>query len=481
MNAASVTASLREIDDLPSPRGLPLAGNLFQLPPSTHHLTLERWAKELGTPYRFKLGRVPIVVWSDFELSQAVLRERPHRYRRYGPLETLFDEVGCNGLFSIEGEAWGPQRRLVMQALSVPHIKAFYPTLAAITERLRRRWESAAREGRIVEMNDDLKRYTVDVTSALAFGEDPNTLEKERGVIQEHLSQLLPMIMTRLSTPFPYWRYMRLPRDRRFDRAMAEVHRYVRGLMSRSRERMRDEASALEPRNLLEAMLALRDAPESGLTDDEVAANVMTMLVAGEDTTVASLAWGLLFLGGDEALQTRIATHAKCTFGDARVCPSYQAMRELDLCEAVCTEASRLHPVAPYLSLEPLEEVELQGVRLPAGTKLFFLNRPAMLDESHFSDPARYDPDRWLREHRLQAGEHANQGTHDPRAYLQIGAGPRVCPGRHLAAVEMRLVISMLTANFTARLAQDAADIHEVCNFTVVPNRMPMRLALRPA
>ncbi|SAK73258.1 cytochrome P450-like protein [Caballeronia temeraria] len=484
MNAASIGASLREIDDLPSPRGLPLLGNLHQLPPATHHLTLERWAAELGTPYVFRFGPTPVTVWSDIELSHAVMRERPHRYRRYAPIENILKEFGCNGLFSIEGAAWEPQRRLVMQALSIPHIKAFYPTLAAITERLRRRWEAVAREGRVVDMTEDLKRFTVDVTSALAFGEDPNTLENEHVLIQEQLALLLPMLMSRVNAPFAYWHYVKFPRDRRFDEAMTAVHRHIRELMARTRARMREEAAieacetplaenARAPRNLLEAMLAMRDAPDSGITDDEVAANVLTMLVAGEETTATSIAWALLFLGSDDALYARVADSARRVLDESAVCPSYGAMRELDLCEAVCTEASRLHPVAPYLSFEPLEEVRLQGVRLPIGTKIFMLHRPAMMDPKNYADPERYDPDRWLHAHRQESG------AHEPRAYLQFGAGPRVCPGRHLAAVEMRLVVSMLTANFTAQLATNRADIHEVCAFTTVPSQMPMRLSLR--
>ncbi|BBP98432.1 cytochrome P450 [Burkholderia sp. SFA1] len=476
MNATSVGAPLREVDDLPSPRGLPLVGNLHQLPPATHHLTLERWADELGTPYVFRFGTTPVTVWNDIELSHAVLRERPHRYRRYAPIENILREFGCNGLFSIEGAAWEPQRRLVMQALSIPHIKAFYPTLAAIAERLRRRWEAAARAGRVVDMTGDLKRFTVDVTSALAFGEDPNTLENERVLIQERLAMLLPMLMSRVNAPFAYWHYVKFPRDRKFDEAMSAVHRHIRELMARTRARMREQAAqtreSAAPQNLLEAMLAMRDAPGSGITDDEVAANVLTMLVAGEDTTATSIAWALLFLGTDDALQARVAADSRRVLGGSAVCPDYTAMRELDLCEAVCTEASRLHPIAPYLSLEPLEEVRLQGVRLPAGTKMFLLNRPAMLDPHNFADPRRYDPDRWLH-------DQYREGAHEPRAYLQFGAGPRVCPGRHLAAVEMRLVVSMLTANFIAQLATNPADIHEICAFVSVPSEMPMRLVLR--
>lgn len=140
------------------------------------------------------------------------------------------------------------------------------------------------------------------------------------------------------------------------------------------------------------------------------------MLVAGEETTATSIAWALLFLGSDDALQTRVATHARRVLGDTAVCPGYGAMRELDLCEALCTEASRLHPVAPYLSFEPLEEVRLRGVRLPAGTKMFMLHRPAMLDLRNFADPQRYDPDRWLHKRR-----HVRDAS--------VEVAPAECPG----------------------------------------------------
>ena len=110
---------------------------------------------------------MPVTVWTDMELCQAIMRERPHRYRRYGALESVLAEIGCNGLFSAEGAAWEPQRKLIMHALCAPHIKAFYSTLKAIAERLHTSWQHAAAQGRDLEMTEELKRYTVDVTNPL--------------------------------------------------------------------------------------------------------------------------------------------------------------------------------------------------------------------------------------------------------------------------------------------------------------------------
>lgn len=472
MTAATATAPLRTLADLPRPRGLPLIGNLLSIDPPRLHQVLEAWAAELPTPFLVKVAHLDIAVFTDPELSQTILRERPDRYRRPVNVEGVLAEMGANGVFSAEGAAWKPQRRLVMQALAATNFRSFHPTLQAITERLLRRWQRAADTGEVVEMTHDLVRYTVDVTCALVFGEDPNTLEQGEDVIQNHLALIFPSIMRRVSMPWPYWRYVKLPRDRALDKALAVVHRYVHDLIARARER-RAAHPEQEPQNLLEGMLAEREKPDSGLTDEDVAANVLTLLLAGEDTTAHTLNWTLYFLAADRALQDRGFAEAQQVFGDARVCPQHEDVKHLDFFEALATEATRLKPIVPINSVQPLQDVVLGDVAIPAYTRIMFLNRPSMLDPTRFAQPQTYLPDRWLR----------NRGTpvepHETRAYVQFGAGPRVCPGRYLAGVEIRQVLSMLLRNFTLELAVDRSQILEVMAFAMTPSRMPVRLTRR--
>jgi cytochrome P450 len=463
--------SLRQIADLPAPGGsLPLVGHLHKMLPPSTHLQLERWARELGTPYRVRMGPATAVVYDDPDVAQAVLRDRPGQVRRLATIRPVFREMGLDGLFSAERDDWEPQRRLIMQALNASHFRAFYPALRSITERLLKRWQGAAARGEVLQMNQELMRYTVDVTSTLAFGEDPNTLEQDGNVVQDHLAAIFPMLMQRTLAPWPYWRWVKLPADRRLDRALKAVHAYAHERIARARERLRDDPSST-PRNALEAMLQQADQPSSGFDDNLVVANVLTLLLAGEDTTAYSLSWTLLFLAADKGLQDRMHAQAVDLLGPHGVCAEHDSVKRLDAFEALAMEALRLKPVVSFLGLDTREAQVIGGVALPERSRLILLFRPAQTDERQFACPHTYDASRWAH--------HEAKGAHNPRAFLQFGAGPRVCPGRHLAAVEMRLVLSMLLKHFEVQLACDPAEIEEHIQFTTLPSRMPVRLVPR--
>jgi cytochrome P450 len=471
MDGGDVVASaVRTLKQLPAPKGLPLLGNAHQLELKRLHQVLENWCAELGPLYTVRLGLKPALVCAEPELIQTVLRERPHRYRRFSPIESVLAELGGNGVFSAEGEAWRPQRQLIMRALAATNFRGFFPVLQAITHRLQRRWLQAARQGEVVDMGRDLVRYTVDVTTALAFGEDPNTLEQQGDVIQDHLALIFPMIDARIGAPFPLWRYIKLPKDRAFERSLTQVHQHVASLIARAKRRMRDDPVDA-PRNLLEAMLLASEQPDARLSEDVIAANVLTLLLAGEDTTAHTLAWTMPYLAADAKLQDSLHAAALQVLGARGVAGSFDDIRHLDLFEAAAQEATRLRPIAPFMGLEPLHDLVLGDVALPADTPVFLLLRPAMLDARNFSNPQVFDPTRWMPGH--------NAAAHNARAYAQFGAGPRVCPGRHLAGVELRLVLSMLMRNFSLELATDPASIRETMAFTMTPSHMPVRLRER--
>ena len=466
---------MRTLTDLPRPTGLPLLGNLLQLDLKQLHRVLDRWANEFGTLFAFELGRRPVVVIADPELIQTILRNRPKSYRRLGTIEPVFNEMGITGVFSAEGEDWKRQRRLTAHALDANHLRQFFPTLMKVTERLRNKWATAADKERTGDVQQDLMRYTVDVTTNLAFGYDMNTLETEGDVIQEHLEKIFPMINRRINAAFPYWRYFKLPADRALDRSLVAIRETIKGFVTRGRERLAQNPELADhPANLLEAMLGARDEGGSAFTDEEIYGNVLTMLLAGEDTTANTMAWVLHFMIEHPEVQTRMATEASHVVGGAGFLAQIQDADQLNYIEAVTHETMRLKPVAPILFLESIEDVEFGGVAVPAGTALMLLTMHGGLQEAHFTAAHQFRPERWLEE------APAPTCAHNVRAFVPFGAGPRFCPGRQLAIVEIKTVMAMLCAAFEITKTEHPQPVGEIFSFTMMPENLFVRSKRRP-
>ena len=143
-----------------------------------------------------------------------------------------------------------------MYALNTDHLRKYSARLGAVTERLLRRWQRAVDRDERVDARAIRERFTVDVTSGLAFGADLNTLEREGDAIQRQLGVVFPVLAKRIFAPFAHWRWIRLPSDRAVDRAMREVLVLVNDLVRSARARRTGQAeSGTGPNQFLEAMV----------------------------------------------------------------------------------------------------------------------------------------------------------------------------------------------------------------------------------
>ncbi|MDQ2964039.1 MAG: cytochrome P450 [Pseudomonadota bacterium] len=466
--------SLRALKDLPGPRGLPVLGNLLQLDIARAHIILQHWADAFGPIYRFRIAHRNVVVISDNELINDVLRDRPGGFRRRKLIQEAMLELGINGVFGAEGLDWRRQRKLAMHALNTNHLRDFFGRLDAVTARLQRRWERAAESGERIDAQRDLMRFTVDVTTGLALGNDLNTLEKEGDTIQRHLDKVFPALARRLLSPIRYWRWVKLPADRELDAAMVEVYKLVNELVFAARERVARSAHA-EPANLLDAMIAAQSDNAGAFTDAEIVGNTLTMLLAGEDTTANTLAWMMHLMAEHPEVQAKMQADADRALGDAGRAPNYTSTESLRYIEAVAHEAMRLKPVAPFLALEPNEDAVIGDVRVPKGTAVYLLTAYPATRAENFADPTSFRPERWL-----DAGDRAGEG-HNTRAFLPFGAGPRFCPGRHLAMLEIKMVGAMLCRNFDVAHAPDSPPTEELFSFTMMPKNLFVTLQPRRA
>ncbi len=462
----------RTLEDLPGPSGLPFLGNIHQLDLSRFHLILERWAAQYGPVYLFRIGSKRIVAVSDPILCDQVLRARPETFTRASNIAPVFSEMGGEGVFSAEGDAWRTQRRLATFALAQSHLRGLYPKLQTVTTRLKKRWERLADAGASLDIVDELKRFTVDVTTLIAFGYDINTVEQGNDVIQRKLELVFPALTRRLLALFPTWRLVRLPRDRRLDRALTELRAWLGELVLAERARIAAEPGrAGKPSNFLESMLSARDSEGRPFSDDVIFGNLMTMLVAGEDTTAYTLGWAVHLLCNSPESVTELRREADELLGTSDVAGDIETANKLAWGGAVANETMRLRPVAPIVViLEAKAETVVGDLLVPEGTRVAVLARPAACGADHFAEPHAFRPQRWL-------GEHA--GAHDVSAHIPFGSGPRICPGRVLALLEMKLLLSMLYKNFNVERVGGSESVREHFAFTMAPVGLKVRLRRR--
>ena len=483
MTAATTaqTLRLRQINELPGPRGWPIVGNTFQIKRAQIHQTVENWAKSFGPLFQMKLGKRRLLVVSDPELLAAVMKDRPEGFRRSPLTAIIGKEMGLpQGVFSAEGDAWRKQRRMVMASFAPGHVRAYFPSLVKVTLRLQERWKTAARAGQTINLQADLMRFTVDAIAGLAFGKDVNTLQAGEDVIQRHLDQILPSVFGRALSLFPYWRYFKLKKDRALDKSVVVINALLKDYVAQARARLQnDPATRAKPSNLLEAMIVAADEPDEsgvGLGDAELTGNVLTMLLAGEDTTANTLAWMTHLLMQNpsslERLRQEVRTHAP---DPAQF--TMELLDSLDYLDACCNETMRLKPVAPFIPVMALRDTQVGDVAVPKDTMVWGVLRHNSVSEPWFADPAAFKPERWLADAPQPLSHDAK------RASLPFGSGPRMCPGRYLALLEMKMAMAMLLASFEIESVStpDNLPAQELMAFTMNPVGLTMRLRERPS
>lgn len=453
---------------------LPLVGAAYALGAGDAHLVFEEWCKRYGEVFAFRIGSQQAMGVSTPELARELMQARPDGFRRFGALARVAEEVGVLGVFAAEGPDWRRQRRLMNPSFHAAHVETFHESIASIVERLFGEWDRNASAGAKVDVLTDLMRFTVDVTSIVAFGRDLDTVRRGSDGVQKHLELIFPTLGRRFLSPVPYWRVFPWL-EPGFPEALAGVRSLILGLITEARASLASSPSrASRARTLLESMLVARDDEDAKepLTDDEVYANVLTILLAGEDTTAITIAWMLFYV----AKHPEVAARARAEV-DAKVrgsVPTVAEAKSLTYVEGIALEALRLRPPGPQLILQANRDTEVAGVDVPAGTGVMVMVRLIHMNPRVFGDPQRFRPERWLDD------APGDTKPHSPRLMLAFGAGPRVCPGRGLAMLECTMLVAAFVKRFDVTLACDESGIEEVTTLTTAPRGIRLLVLARP-
>jgi cytochrome P450 len=458
-----------EFETLPGPRGLPLVGNALAFDPKAVHLVLERWAAQYGRAYKMRIGRRPAIVLSDPADVHQVLRERPEAYRRETAMSEIIEEISGRGVFTAEGDQWRVQRRLTMAALGARHLRSYYPVLTTSARRLLACWRRAAASGEPQDIGDHFARFTLDVTTNLALGVDVNALENPDGAEAAHIRTIFEAFTRRLLAPLPTWRWFKMPRDRRVDRASRALRALAEQALENARVALeREPGRADAPTNLVEAMLVASRQEKAGLSAEVVMGNIVQIIAAGTDTTSNTLAFMVHLWCDDADVQQALQREADRVLDGQDLPAEPRQVDALAYTQAVADEAMRLFPPAPFVTLTTLEETVVAGVRVPAGIEVYGLLRPGCREPARFPSPEAFSPQHWRSPTAAQK-----------QAAIPFGTGPRLCPGRSLALLEMKLATSLLARHFHVSRVGDPSAVRDVFAFTLHPTGLRVRLRER--
>ncbi len=458
------------IDQLPGPKGLPFLGNAHQLSSQSLHLKLEEWARRYGPVYTFKVGSKRVLVSSDTEINYQALKMRPQVFSRFSRVEPIAKDLHLLGVFAAEGEDWKRQRYVVMQGFANKNLRQFFPVIQEVTRRLEKKWLKKAQESAWIDVQEELMRFTVDVTTHLAFGYPMNTIEQEHDAIQEHLEHIFPTLQRRLFVPFDYWKYAKLPADYKVDRALREILTEISAFIDQARAQLEAEPELREhPQNFLQALLIAKDEEGRLFSEEEIVANVFTILLGGEDTTANTIAWLLYYLAKHPKLQQQLQEEVDPVLKTDSILPSIESAKELPFLEAIMHETLRLKPVAPVIFLTAVEDVQLKNLSIPKGTDFLALTRIPVLDTKLFEGGSDFCPHQWMQ----SDSPHAKIKG---RAYIPFGTGPRLCPGRNLAYLEIKMVVAMIASSFQLSLRKPEESVKEIMAFSLMPKQLQINL-----
>jgi cytochrome P450 len=459
--------------NLSGPKQLPLLGNIHQVTISNLHNNFEKWASEYGDVFKVALGPKKFTIVSKPEIVQQILKQRPTKFRRMSKLDHILRSENIIGVFNTEGEEWKIHRKIVNKGLDLKHQQLYFPSMLVTLERFYNKMIAASQTNESYIIQDDLIRFTVDVTSFLAFGYEMNTLEQKGGVIQNYMEKIFPMLFKRINDPILFYKIYKNKKDREYDVALREINKQIDVFIENGKERLKKNPELKNnPSNFLEAILVAAEE-EHVFSNQEIKGNLLTILLAGEDTTAHSIAWAISFICKHPEVQKKLQEEADAVLGQDNYLKEYSKHNDFPYIEAVINETLRLKSVAPLLIMEPLEDVEIDNYLFKKGAVTTLLTRFGATSDHYFSDSDQFKPERWLEKAASACP------VHNTDALMPFGFGPRFCPGKNLAFLEMKLVLSMIAKNFTIEMVSPPEEVKEIMAFAMMPSKYEIGLKKR--
>ena len=409
------------VTKIPGPRGLPVVGHLPWLVRDSLGF-LQKLSREHGDIAAFRVGMTPAVFITAPKLIDRIIKDRSFE-RSHGTRRALASFLKY-GLLSLEGQPHMRHRRLMQPAFHRERIKRYGEIMASETYAVLGQWQSQQPR----DLRADMMRLTFAIVTRALFNSETKA-EAER--VDRALQQIQPAVMRmgQLARVLPF--EVPMLYSAKTQRAIQSLHQVVVALVQQRRRENDDRG------DLLSMLLTARDEDGSALSDEDICAEILTMLFAGHETTANTMTWAWHLLTQHPKQQEALAAEVRALVGERQL--SFDDLPQLTLADRMVRETMRLYPAAWWADRISTEAVELGGYTVPANTLVVFSVYVTQRDPRYFAAPDTFDPDRFSPE---------RVGQIPDGAYLPFGAGVHMCIGNTFALMEARLILSAMAQRF---------------------------------
>ena len=409
------------------PRGGRVTGNMREFNRDSLGF-VERCAREFGDVVQTRFLYVPALFLFHPEQIEYVLAAGSKNFIKAASLRSpFFHRLVGNGLVTSEGDFWRRQRRLAQPAFHRDRVNAYAETMVAHTDRMLAGW----RDQTALDVHEEMMRLTQAIVAETLFSADVSGDSEEIG---EALARIVRPFASQATLKWILDNRLPTPAHMRFNRDVRRIDRFVYRLIAGRR------ASGEDTGDLLSMLLRARDEDGSGMSDRQLRDELMTIFLAGHETTALALTWAWRLLAENPAAEGRLSAELADVLGGRA--PSADDLPRLRYAEWVVKEAMRLYPPAWGVGRECVRECEVGGFRVPRGMQVFAFQWVVQRDPRWFKEPLAFRPERW--------GEEAVSRL--PRyAYFPFGGGPRLCIGSYFATMEAVLVLATVAQRFRLR------------------------------
>ncbi|WNQ10449.1 cytochrome P450 [Paenibacillus aurantius] len=414
------------------PKGRPITGNLLEFRKDPLAF-LQKAYKEYGdfVPIRFGPTRHVYLI-SDPDSIKEVLLTKQASFRKAKGLQTAKAVIG-EGVLTSEGEQHMRQRRMLQPAFKKTTISRYGDTMVRYSEELISEWRSG--EERVI--TNDMMRLTLNIITQTMFGMN---LSEGYGDVSHALEVGMKYVSRRASSFIDLPFELPTKNNKEFKESAEMLDKIIYGIIQERRAKGEEDRE-----DLLAMLLAARDDEDgTGMTDKQVRDEVMTIFLAGHETTANTLAWTFYLLSQNPDARAKLEEELDRVLTDRL--PTVADLEKLPYTGNVIWEALRIYPPVWAVNREVSEEVEIGGHLLKPGDTVMMSQYVIHRSDRYFEDPEVFRPERF-------------EGDLLKRipgfAYFPFGGGPRICIGNHFAFMEASLVLATIARRFRLDLAED--------------------------